>query len=133
MIAAIARLTGIPALAVWAIMIVLAGGAIWAWGNHQHRAGHNEGRSVERVVWEKAMQDMRAQMDAERRQAQAQIDKIEQDYLEGRKHDAVLIAALEAAIAQMESEDAEADNDTGPVCRPALPRGLSRQLDAIGR
>lgn len=133
MIAVIARFTGIPTLVVWAALIALAAGGVWAWGIYQHHTGFREGRAIERVAWEKAMRDLREQMDAERRQAQERIDRIEQDYLEGRKRDAVLIADLEAAIAQMETEDAEADNAAGPVCRPAIPRGLSKQLDAIGR
>lgn len=133
MIAAIARFTGIPTLLVWATMIALAAGGVWAWGSYQHLAGFREGQAIERVAWEKAMRDLREQMDAERRKAQERIDQVEQDYLEGRKRDAVLIADLEAAIAQMETDDAEADNAAGPVCRPAIPRGLSKQLDAIGR
>lgn len=133
MIAAIARFTGIPTLVVWVAILALAAGGVWAWGSYQHHAGVREGRAIERVAWEKAMRDLREQMDAERRQAQERIDQIEQDYLEGRKRDAALITDLEAAIAQMETEDAEADNHAGPVCRPAIPRGLSRQLDAIGR
>lgn len=133
MITAIARFTGIPTLLVWAALIAIAAGGVWAWGSYQHHAGVREGRAIERVAWEKAMRDLREQMDAERRQAQERIDRIEQDYLEGRKRDAVLIADLEAAIAQMETEDAEDDNAAGPVCPPAIPRGLSKQLDAIGR
>lgn len=133
MIAAIARFTGVPTLTVWVAILALAAGGVWAWGSYQHHAGVREGRAIERVAWEKAMRDLREQMDAERRQAQERIDQIEQDYLEGRKRDAALITDLEAAIAQMETDDAEADNHAGPVCRPAIPRGLSRQLDAIGR
>ncbi len=133
MIAAIARFTGVPTLAVWVAILALAAGGVWAWGSYQHHAGVREGRAIERVAWEKAMRDLREQMDAERRQAQERIDQIEQDYIEGRKRDAALITDLEAAIAQMETDDAEADNHAGPVCRPAIPRGLSRQLDAVGR
>ncbi|WP_234186396.1 hypothetical protein [Shinella sp. NM-101] len=133
MITTIARLTGISTLGVWAAMLALAAAGVWAWGGYRHHAGFREGQAIERVAWEKATRDLREQMDAERRKAQLRIDEIEQDYLKGRQRDAVLIADLEAAIAQMETDDAETDNHAGPVCRPAIPRGLSRQLDAIGR
>lgn len=91
------------------------------------------GIAAERAAWQEAVAKLRREMDEERRRAQDMIDGIERGYLEERERDALLIADLEAAIANMESEDAEADHDTGPVCRPAIPRGLSRQLDAIGR
>ena len=87
---------------------------------------------AERASWQEAHRKLRDQMDRERRAAQAEIDRIERDYLAARTEDQLRWhAALEAAITtHMESEDAR--DDSCPV-RPAIPRGLSRELGAIGR
>jgi len=90
-------------------------------------------RQEERAAWEEAAGKLRDQMAAERRAAQARIDQVENTYLEERQRDAILISNLETAIATMEAEDAETDDTGAAVCRPAIPRGLGLQLDAIGR
>ncbi|MFN4098133.1 MAG: hypothetical protein ACK4GT_00015 [Pararhodobacter sp.] len=96
------------------------------------RAARIAGALQERGAWEEANHKLRQQMERERRQAQAEIDRIERDYLATRTEDQLRWhAALEAAITiHMESEDAR--DDSCPV-RPAIPRGLSRELGAIGR
>jgi hypothetical protein len=86
----------------------------------------------ERAAWEDATRKLRDQMDAERRSAQARIDDAERSYLAARQREAGLVADLETAITAMEADNAETD-DAGCACRPALPRGLGLQLDAIGR
>lgn len=87
---------------------------------------------AERASWQEAHRKLRDQMDRERRAAQAEIDRIERDYLAARTEDQLRWhAALEAAITtHVENEDAR--DDSCPV-RPAIPRGLSRELGAIGR
>lgn len=90
-------------------------------------------RQEERAAWEDAASKLRDQMAAERRAAQARIDQVENTYLEERQRSAILISNLETAIATMEAEDADADDTGAAVCRPAIPRGLGLQLDAIGR
>lgn len=96
------------------------------------RAARLAGAEEERASWQEAHRKLRDQMDRERRAAQAEIDRIERDYLAARTEDQLRWhAALEAAITtHMESEDAR--DDSCPV-RPAIPRGLSRELGAIGR
>lgn len=89
-------------------------------------------RQHERAAWEDATRKLRDQMDAERRTAQARIDDAERSYLAARQREAGLVADLETAIIAMEADNAETD-DAGYACRPALPRGLGLQLDAIGR
>jgi len=91
-----------------------------------------EGALAERLLWQQARQDLIAEMERQRAEAQAMIDAAERDYLDRRHEDAERILALEEAIA---AEEAETDENANSACvyRPAVPRSLSRQLDSIGR
>lgn len=92
-----------------------------------------DGARDERTAWEQARAELLAEMERQRLEAQARIDAAEKDYLNRSQADALRIAALEAAIsAELEAEANEPKNPACPA-RPAVPRGLSRQLDAIGR
>ncbi|MGY6709686.1 MAG: hypothetical protein ACXIVF_15310 [Rhizobiaceae bacterium] len=96
------------------------------------RRGRVDGAAAERAAWEEAHRRLRAEMERQRREAQAEIDRIERDYLAARTADQLRWhGQLEAAIAtHMETEDAR--DDSCPA-RPAIPRGLSRVLNDIGR
>lgn len=96
------------------------------------RVGRIAGAAEERAAWQEAHRKLREEMERARRTAQAEIARIERDYLAARTEDQLRWhAQLEAAITtHMESEDAA--DVTCPV-RPAIPRGLSRELGAIGR
>jgi Tfp pilus assembly protein PilE len=126
----LARLLGfsqtITGILIIGALIVGVWASIGIYGYSKYR----EGRQVERSAWEEAQRKLRDQMDIERRAAQAEIDRIHQDYLDQRQRDVLAIEALEAAIQEMENTD---DADASCACRPALPRGLSKSLDAVGR
>lgn len=132
MIMWIARATGLSPFIAGLGLVLIAVGSLWAWGSYNHASGLRQGRSIERAAWEDAVRKLRDQMDAERRTAQARIDSAERSYLAARQREAGLIADLETAITAMEADNAETD-DASCACRPALPRGLGMQLDAIGR
>lgn len=119
-------------LGTYAVIAAIVCISFWSWGSFNRFAGNREGRAIERAAWEDATRKLRDQMDAERRAAQAQIDSVERSYLAAQQREALLVADLETAIAAMEAENAETDT-AGCACRPALPRGLILQLDAIGR
>ena len=121
-------------------VIVATAAAALAWGaltlHHTlfvhpgiHRAGVAEGKAAERLAWEIQMSILRAAYEAELKKAQAEIDLAALQHLEQRDRDVSRIQALEAVIAQ-ESTD---EKDNACPDRPAIPGGVSTQLDAIGR
>lgn len=93
------------------------------------------GARDERAQWVEAMRLLRQSIDADKRAAQAKIDKATQRYLEEKAAREEAVAAndeLEAALAASEADDAK--SIPGGACRaPAISRGVSRALDAIGR
>jgi hypothetical protein len=115
----------------WLAIAGVASIAFWAWGSYQHFSGFREGQTAERVAWEKAMADLRAEMDTERRKVEADIAEIERQYITAKNQADRQFREFDAAITAMEMEDAP--QTPGCVCRPAIPRGLGLQLDAIGR
>ena len=93
------------------------------------RAGHEAGVLEERLVWETARSQLLRQQSAERRQAQAKIDAAETRYVEHRTGDALKIVALEQALQEAKK------NVQNTVCAgaPAIPGGVSKHLNALGR
>jgi LmbE family N-acetylglucosaminyl deacetylase len=91
--------------------------------------GHEAGVMQERQVWETARNRLIQQQAAERRQAQAKIDAAETRYLDHRTGDALKIASLEQALQEAKK------NVQNSVCAgaPAIPGGVSKHLNAIGR
>lgn len=88
----------------------------------------------ERAQWVEAMRLLRQSIDADKRAAQAEIDKATQRYLEekaAREEAAAANDELEAALAASEAENAQRPDG---ACRaPAISRGVSRALNKTGR
>lgn len=99
------------------------------WTDGRVDAERKRGAAQERIAWEEARRKLLLKLEQERRAAQSAIDAAELQYLEQRDRDVSRIQALEAAIDQ-EPVDAE-----DPACppRPAIPGGVSKSLNAIGR
>lgn len=95
------------------------------------------GSAEERAEWIESMRKLRAQIDAEKARAQSEIDKATRIYLEekaAREAEAAANTELEAALAASEAaREDDTANDTGACGAPAISRGVSRALDAIGR
>ena len=118
---------------LWAIklgLLAIAVLAVLAWGSMRYHAGKIDGIAQERIAWEEARRKLLAQLEEQRKAAQAKIDTLERDYLAGRQGDALAIADLEEQLRQKEQDDAK--SGAGP--RPAaIPGGVAKTLDAIGR
>lgn len=122
-------------------LIVGSAAAALAWGaltlHHSlfvhpgiHRAGMAEGKATERLAWEVQVSILRKAMEDERRAAQAEIDKIESDYLSQRDKDLAALLDLQETIQAMEAEDAK-NPDAGS--RVFFPKRLRDNLQKIGR
>ena len=87
-----------------------------------------DGILQERQVWESTRNRL-IQQAAERRLAQAKIDAAETRYLDHRTGDALKIVALEQALQEAKK------NVQNSVCAgaPAIPGGVSKHLNALGR
>lgn len=133
MIGLIARSAGVPPIVAWVAFIGIAFAGLWGYGAWQYAAGKAEGVRVERVAWEEARQRLLARLEAERRAAQASIDKVERDYFAAQARASLQISDLETELAKMEAADHEAHDNPDCACRPALPRGLGLRLDQVGR
>lgn len=83
----------------------------------------------ERLLWEEARRKLLAQQAEARRLAQAEIDRLEKEYLVWLEEQRIHNGALEDIIRQLEAENAA--NPGNP--RPVLPRRLSNELNKIGR
>lgn len=119
---------------LWAIklgLLAIAILAVLAWGSARYHAGKADGVTQERIAWEEARRKLLAQLEEQRKAAQDKIDKLESDYLAGRQGDALAIADLEERIREMEADDAK--KPAGPARPPAIPGGVSKSLDAVGR
>ena len=84
-----------------------------------------EGMQQERILWEEARRKVLAQMEAARKKAQAEIDRIEAETLEQQRRADEAEAALQEAIHEQE-------NSAGAGA-PVLPKRLSDALRQIGR
>ncbi len=118
---------------LWAIklgLLAIAVLGVLAWGSARYHAGKADGVTQERIAWEEARRKLLAQLEEQRRAAQAKIDKLESDYLAGRQGDALAIADLEEQLRQKEQDDAKSGAGPRP---PAIPGGVSKSLDKIGR
>lgn len=89
------------------------------------RAVHS-GVLSERLVWQERQRRWEIA-------TQAKVDAVEDDWNEERRRQAAhhmdAIAELERAIA----DEKPKSSSGGPACDAALPRGVSRALDKIGR
>ncbi|PSJ60734.1 hypothetical protein [Pseudaminobacter soli (ex Li et al. 2025)] len=124
MISTIARALGLNALAVYAIIAVALIGSVWGYGHLRYRAGLSEGALTEQVKWLDKMAEVRAENERKRQAAQAQINRIESEFLSQQKRAAEAETALEEIIHEIET-----DAPLGAL----LPRKLSNQLNATGR
>lgn len=94
----------------------------------QGRVGrsYQRGQLAERLVWQERQRRWEVA-------TQGKVDAIEDAWNEERRRQAAnhmdAIAELERAIADEKSNR----SGGGPACDPALPRGVSRALDKIGR
>lgn len=111
---------------LWAIklgLLAIAILSVLAWGSARYHAGKADGVTQERIAWEEARRKLLAQIEEQRKAAQAKIDKLESEYLAGRQGDALAIADLEERIREMEQKPSGA----------GLPRAVGRELNKIGR
>lgn len=88
-----------------------------------------EGATAERAAWEEAQRMLRLENARKLANAQAEIDHLETEFLNSRTDQALKITALEKAL----SEATDGEEDPACAAHPAIPRGVSRALDAIGR
>jgi hypothetical protein len=121
----IAKALGLNTLIVWALVALFGVGSVWGYGALKYRAGVNDGKAAEALVWTQKMADLRLKLESDRKAAQAKIDDTEKKYLEQRQLADLLDEQLELAIHELEAG--------GGAGGPALRRRLSRALDAIGR
>lgn len=104
----------------------LVAAAAFGWHLYERGRAYDAGQRDERLVWqEKARRWQIA--------TQAKVDAIEDGWNEERRRQAAghmeAIAELERAIADEKSNR----SGRGPVCPPAISRGVSRALDKVGR
>lgn len=89
------------------------------------------GQLAERQVWQELQRKLMLQHLADEKAKQAELDAIAAQYeaqLDQRQSDAAKIAALEYVL---NKEETNAPPDSGN--RVAIPRSVSKQLDAVGR
>lgn len=122
MIGTIARFLGFDTLIVYALIAALAGGGFYGYGAYKYHAGKSAGVQQERIMWEEQRRKMIAQAEAERIAKQAQIDRIEADYLalQEKLNQERAEAALEEAIRK---ENADA--------KPSLPRSIGQAINGV--
>lgn len=84
-----------------------------------------EGIQQERILWEEARRKVLAQMEAARKAAQAEINRIEAETLEQQRRADEAEAALSEAIHEQESG--------AGAGAPVFPKRLSDALRPIGR
>lgn len=139
MIALVARLLGVQTLAasliVYASAAALLGGSLWSYGAWKHHVGYEAGEAHEKADWEERQRLARIAAAAEAKTKQADIDAAAQDYADQARTDDQHIADLEAALmAERVKANAEPPPSDGkpPAC-VGTPRGVSVNLDAIGR
>ncbi|WP_192248439.1 hypothetical protein [Mesorhizobium caraganae] len=124
MIGTVAKLLGLDSLIVYVIIAVLAGGGIWAWSAHRYHAGYNAGSAHERIAWQEQREKDLAQQAADKRAAQAEIDRLE--------------AELQLEAQQRKDDQADADLQKAQAASPTkknicLPREVGRAMNRQGR
>ncbi len=114
----------LASLAAYALLAALAGGGIWAWSAHKYSAGYSAGELHEKQAWEEQRRKMIALAEADRARKQAEIDRIEADYL-----------ALQERLNQERAEAALAEASRNSKSKDVigLPREVGRELNKIGR
>jgi uncharacterized protein HemX len=128
LIGQIALRTGLGSLlssvVVYAIIALVAGGALWGYGYHKYSAGYSAGTAHERTAWEKQRDKDLARQEADKKATQAEIDRLEAELqLDAQaKKDEQADADLKAA-----QEASATKNET------CLPREIGRALNREGR
>lgn len=117
-------------LIAYAVLLALAGGAVWAWSAHKYNEGYAAGEVHERADWQDRMRLARIAQEAEAKTRQADIDAAAQQYIDQQDVDALKISALEDELAK---EKANAKASGGGSACVATPRGVSTRLNSIGR
>jgi hypothetical protein len=95
------------------------------------RASVAEGKRIERQAWEEARRKLLVKMEQERRNAQAAIDAVEREYLDGIEKAAAQILALEEILAAEVTENQNAAASNSCPVQPALRRRLRDHINAI--
>lgn len=126
MIAWIAKALGLQTLVVWLLVALLGVGSVWGYGALKYRAGLNDGKAAEALIWTQKMADLRLKLESDRKAAQAKIDDIEKKYIEQRQLADLLDEQLELAIHEIEAGG-------GDGRRPAVRKRIAEVLDRIGR
>lgn len=121
-------------LIVYGGAAALAGGALWGYGAMKHHAGYVAGEAHERADWQERMRLAAIAQAAEAKTKQADIDAAAQEYTDQARTDDKQIADLEAALlAERVKANAPPPSDGKPPACVGTPRGVSTQLDSIGR
>jgi len=111
-------------IAVYAIIAALAGGGFWAWSTHRYNAGYDAGAIHERQAWQKQREKDLAQQAAERKAAQAEIDRLEAE---------LQLDAQERKDAQADADLKKAQEASTTKKNICLPREVGRALNKVGR
>lgn len=124
----VARATGLSSLLsavlAYALIAALAGGALWGYGHHKYSQGYDAGAIHERAAWEAQREKDLAKQAADRKAAQAEIDRLE--------------AELQLDAQERKDEQADADLKRAQAASPTkknicLPREVGRALNKVGR
>jgi hypothetical protein len=124
----IAKRTGLSsllsAIAAYAVIAALAGGALWTYGYHKYRTGYAAGSSHERAAWVAQRDKDLAQQAADKKATQAEIDR--------------LTAELRLDAQKRKDEQADADLKKAQAASTTkknvcLPRNVGRALNRVGR
>jgi len=122
------RTTGLSSLlstiAVYAIIAALAGGGFWAWSAHRYNVGYDAGAIHERKAWEAQREKDLAKQAADRKAAQAEIDRLEAE---------LQLDAQERKEAQADADLKKAQAASTTKKNICLPREVGRALNKVGR
>jgi len=114
----------LSSIAVYAIIALAAGGALWGWNIHKYNQGYTAGTAHERTAWEAQRDKDLAKQAADKRATQAEIDRLE--------------AELQLDAQTRKDEQADVDLKAAQEASPTrsavcLPREVGRALNREGR
>ncbi|MDO9417051.1 hypothetical protein [Pararhizobium sp.] len=102
--------------------------AVYGWHRLEVSRSYSAGQLNERIVWQERAARDQIKRDADRKAAQATIDKIEREYWEKQTNDAINLASLETAL-----KEEQANEKVSGTCGPAVSKRVRDAINAIGR
>jgi hypothetical protein len=122
------RATGLSSLLsavlAYSLIAALAGGTLWGYGHHKYSQGYDSGASHERAAWEVQREKDLAKQAADRKAAQAEIDRLEAE---------LQLDAQERKDAQADADLKKAQAASATKKNICLPREVGRALNKVGR